>query len=109
MYPNPTIFEITPFLLEIERVLPSVTCPFQRTAIESARDFILETSQTNTPESPLDIDQTIDPHLLVLLTETLRYCGVAPAGWPPPPPPGERLSVTWVPVVDGLFGKEEQP
>ena len=79
--------EVTEFLIEIARVLPTVKTQFHRDVIEGARDYLLAHSAQLPPEGG-DF-QCLRGNLETLcdVIETLRCCGVAPPGWPAPPPP----------------------
>lgn len=102
------VFEITVFLREIDRVLPSIEGPEHRATVIQARNLLMATSMSR----PLAPGET--PSCLVLnvetladLIETLRCCGIAPDGWPQPPGPDAliRSGTIIVPGWDGTDGQ----
>lgn len=99
-------FDPAPFLREIDRVLPSITCPTKRAAVEGARHFLVTFAMPNAnlvgpPPSRADFAAVIVP-----LIETLRCCGIAPEGWPPPPGPGAVIRYRQGPPQELYFAAD---
>ena len=85
-------FEITDFLKEIDKVLPTVQTEKHRIIINKCRAILIAGSMSHIPEPGEPITCHINTEKAVGITiEILRYCGVAPPGWPQPPSPDELL------------------
>ncbi|MCF7731718.1 MAG: hypothetical protein K9N23_08515 [Akkermansiaceae bacterium] len=80
-------FDPALFVREIDLALPSIDCPDKRAAVEGARHFLVSFALPNpfltVPPTPAEFAE-----VAVAMIETLRCCGIAPAGWPRPPEPG---------------------
>lgn len=101
-------FEITDFLRKIDQVLPTIEGPEHRATVVRVRNLLMATSMSR----PLAPGETPSCHALTEetladLIETLRCCGIAPDGWPPPPGPDAliRPGVAFVPGWDGTDGQ----
>lgn len=102
------VFEVTDFLREIDRVLPTIEGPEHRATVIRAKKLLMATSISRplaTGETPSCLALTQEA--LMHLIETLRCCGIAPDGWPPPPGPDAliRPGVAFVPGWDGTDGQ----
>jgi hypothetical protein len=102
------VFEITDFLREIDRVLPTIEGPEHRATVVRAKNLLMATSMPR----PLEPGETpaclaLNMETLAELIETLRCCGIAPSGWPQPPGPDAliRPGVAFVPGWDGTDGQ----
>ena len=83
--PKPLPYVPQEWFDEIERILPAVTDPAKKQEIESARRFLTKYAR----QLSGDRHKPIMRWILSDMLESLRVLGVAPAGWPPHPPPGE--------------------
>jgi hypothetical protein len=101
-------FEITVFLREIDRFLPSIQTPEHRAAVIQTRNLLMAASMSR-PPAPGEIPSclVVTEETLVDVIETLRCCGIAPAGWPQPPGPDALLQPRAVMVLgwDGTDGQ----
>ena len=100
--------EITVFLREIDRILPTIEGSEHRTTVIQARNLLIATSMSR-PLAPGEVPSclALNAETLADLIETLRCCGIAPAGFPQPPGPDVLLrhSVVHVPGWDGTDGQ----
>lgn len=100
--------EITAFLREINRVLPTIEGPEHRATVIQARNLLMATSMSR-PLAPGETPSclALTEETLAKLIETLRCCGVAPPGWPQPPSPDVLLQSCPV-IVPGWDGTDGQ-
>ena len=92
-------FEVTQFIREIDMVLPTIQMEEHRALISNMRALMMEGSMSHRPSPGKPVTCTINTvETLRSIIETLRCCGVAPPGWPPPPGPEELLHYRKVPV-----------
>ena len=100
--------EITVFLREIDRVLPTIEGPEHRATVIQARKLLMATSMSR-PLAPGENPSCLALNIETLaeLIETLRCCGIAPAGFPQPPGPDAliRSGAIIVPGWDGTDGQ----
>jgi hypothetical protein len=84
------VFEITDFLREIDRVLPTIEGAVHRAIVFKIRSLFgaLLYSQIMGDLVP---HFSVTNEVLLGAIETLRCCGISPAGWPPPPGPEALL------------------
>lgn len=101
-------FEITVFLREIDRVLPTIKGPEHRATVVRAKNLLMAASMPR-PPAPGEIPSclALTEETLADLIETLRCCGIAPPGWPQPPGPDAliRPGIAFVPGWDGTDGQ----
>jgi len=104
---NFQIFEITDFLREIDRALPNIAGQEHRAMVLQARNYLMAMSTPRFPR-PGEIPPCLmgNEEMLMKTIETLRCCGIAPAGWPQPPGPEALLRQrhVFVPGWDGTDG-----
>ncbi len=108
--PRRRIFELTPFLREIDRVLPTIKTPEHRAVVVQARNFIMAISTSTPPQHGEPISSgLVSLEILEKLIETLRCCGIAPEGWPPPPSPDALIRSRQIFILgwDGTDGSGE--
>jgi|GEM_PF-6856263 len=86
--PSYGAFDVTNFLREIDRILPTIKTAYHRAKVLETRRLLMAVT-TSTPPEPGEVPTcpvgTIE--LLTSIIETLRCCGIAPPGWPQPPGP----------------------
>lgn len=100
------VFEITIFLREIDRVLPTIEVSEHRATVIQARNLLMAASMPcpPVPGEPISCLDVSD-EMLIDAIETLRCCGIAPPGWPQPPGPDALLSARAV-IVPGWDGTD---
>jgi hypothetical protein len=95
MTPKTTSFDVMPFLLEIEKVLPNVKSAYKCDAILGSRDFLLcSASELSKPHPSVAVIRMLGMHL-----ENLFLCGVAPQGLLVGKPMPEKIIVSMIPVL----------
>lgn len=87
-------FDALPFLEEIERVLPSIVAPTLLKAVRDARWYLVGYIAFHPPGSSDDAVSSQTRRELARIVESLRCCGIAPAGWPAPPKEGALIRVS---------------
>lgn len=78
--------EITDFLHEINRVLPTIQAQEHRDIVIQMQRVLIVFSTSTLPMPGEEPNFPVGgAELLEHVIETLRCCGIAPAGWPQPP------------------------
>ena len=98
-------FEVTDFLREIDRVLPTIQGEEHRHIVMQTRNLLIAFSSTKFPKfGEMPECAITSEELLMKIIESLRCCGIAPKGWPQPPGPEAliRLSSISVPGWNGI-------
>jgi hypothetical protein len=94
MTPKTTSFDVIPYLLGIEKVLPDVTSALKCQAILGSRDFLLfSASELSKPHPSELVIRMLGMHL-----ENLFLCGVDPHGLLVGKPMPDTVIVSMVPV-----------